>query len=124
MKLSHHGFLSPYPSLHYYSSSLGLSIIDALKLTKSKRRFKYDFTIIYFDNIDVCAVKHLRPFFNGGVLFVLLRISMGVPSTYGHTMNDMDNMYDAHPWCTTKTKYIKKMDFLLSVLLVLVICSV
>ena len=36
-----------------------------------------------------------------------------VPTTHGRIMDDMDKMYDSHPWCSTKTTNIQN-DFELS----------
>jgi hypothetical protein len=63
MKLPCYG--SPYLSLplHSSASSLGLSIVDILKLTKSKRKSKYDTTTINFDTVNVRDIKYLPPLF-------------------------------------------------------------
>ena len=57
MKLPHHGSPSPRPPLHPSSFSLGLSIVDVLKLTKSRRSSKSYLTPIDFDNINVHDIK-------------------------------------------------------------------
>ena len=68
MKLPPHGSPS-HPPLHPSSSSLCLNIVDALKLTKSRRRSKLDNTKIDFDNIDVRDVKYLPSSFDDDVLY-------------------------------------------------------
>ena len=62
---------SQRPPLHPSPSSIGLTIVDTLKLTKSRKRSKSDLASIGFDNIDVCDVKYLPSSFNGDVLFLL-----------------------------------------------------
>lgn len=42
-----------HPSLHHYPSSTCLNIVEALKSTKSRKRSKFDFASIDFDNIEV-----------------------------------------------------------------------
>jgi hypothetical protein len=68
-----------------------------LKLTKSRRRSKYDLNTINFDNIDACNVKYSSPSFDGDILFVFSRVSMGVLDVYGCFVDGMDKMYDGHP---------------------------
>ena len=63
MKLPHHRSPSPCPPFQLSPSCLGLSIVNTLKLTKSRRRSKYDFNTTNFDSIDACDVKYLPPFF-------------------------------------------------------------
>lgn len=60
-------FLSPSTS----SSSLCMSIVNILNLTKSRRRLKSNLTTINFDYIDVHDAKYLPPSFNSELLFVL-----------------------------------------------------
>lgn len=69
MKLPHHGYFSSCPPLHHFSSSLGLNIVYALKVTRFKKSSKYDPSTIDFDNIDVHDVKYFPPYFEGDVLF-------------------------------------------------------
>lgn len=76
-----------HPPLHHFSSSSSLNIVEALKVTNSKKRIKYDLTIIDFNNIDLCDVKHLPPSFDGDILFVLPPMAIWVPSAYGHFMD-------------------------------------
>ena len=45
--------------------------------------------------------------FNGDVLFLLPPVALKVPSTYGHSMDGMDEMCDGHPLCTTKITNIQ-----------------
>ena len=70
MRLARHGTPSQRPPLHPLASSSNLNIVEALKLTKSKKRSKFDLTTIDFDNIDVRDVKYLPPSFDGDI-FVL-----------------------------------------------------
>ena len=104
---------SQRPPLHPSSSSIGLTIIDALKFTKSRKRSKSDLASIDFENIVVRNVKYLPSSFDGDILFVLPPVPLGVPSAYGRSMDGMDKMCDGHPWCTTKTTNIQN-DFGLS----------
>ena len=104
---------SQRPPLHPSPSSIGLTIVDALKVTKSRKRSKSDLAFIDFDNIDVRDVKYLPSSFDGDVLFVLPPVALGVSNTYGRSMDGMDKMCDGHPWCTTKTTNIQN-DFGLS----------
>lgn len=105
---SHHGSSSHRPSFHP-SFSLGLSIIEALKLTKFRGRSKSNITTIDFDNTNVHNVKHFLPSFDGKGLFVLLlMLSMGVPSAYGCSMDVIDKICDDHPLLHNKNnKYLK-----------------
>jgi hypothetical protein len=104
---------SQRPPLHPSPSSTGLTMVDALKLTKSRKRSKSDLASIDFDSIDVREVKYLPSSFNGDVLFLLPPVALKAPSTYGRSMDGMDKMCDGHPWCTTKTTNIQN-DFGLS----------
>ena len=113
MKLVRHGSSSQRPPLHLPSSSSGFNIVDALKMTKSRRRFKSDLTGIDFDTVDVREVKYLPPSSDCDVIFILPPIILDVSSTYGRFIDDMDKMCDGHPWCTTKTINIQN-DFELS----------
>ena len=108
-----HDTPSQRPPLHPSPSSIGLTIIDALKFTKSRKRSKSDLTTIDFENIMVRDVKYLPSSFDGDILFVLPLVPLGVPSAYGRSMDGMDKMCDGHPWCTTKTTNIQN-DFGLS----------
>ena len=90
-----------------------MNIVDALKLTKSRRRSESDLIIIDFDNIDKRNVKYLPLLFDDDVLIVLPPLSVGVPSAYECTMDGMDKMCDGHSWCTTKITNIQN-DFGLS----------
>lgn len=54
---------------------------------------KCDLRTIDFDNIDVYDVES----FDNNILFVLLPVSMGVPSTYDRSVDGMDKMCDDHP---------------------------
>lgn len=69
MKLPHHGYFSPCPPLHHFSSSLGLNIVKALKVIRFKKGSKSDLNTIDFDNINVHDVKYLPSYFEGDVLF-------------------------------------------------------
>jgi hypothetical protein len=110
MKFVRHGSSFQRPPLHHSSSSSSFNIVDALKMTKSRRRSKSDLTAIDFDSIDVREVKYLPPSFDGDVIFILPLIFVDVSSTYGRSMDGMDKMCDGHPWCTTKTTNIQN-DF-------------
>ena len=98
---------SQRPPLYPSPLSIGLTIADALKLTKSRKISKSDLTSIDSDNIDVRDVKYLPSSFNGDILFLLPPVALRVLSTYGHSMNGMDKMCDGHPWCTTKITNIQ-----------------
>jgi len=111
--LIYHMTPSQRPPLHPSPSSIGLSIVGALKFTKSRKMSKSDLIFIDFDNIDVYDVKYLSSSFDGDVLFVLSLVTLGVPNMYSCSMDGMDKMCDGHPWCTTKTTNIQN-DFGLS----------
>ena len=51
------------PTSSFFPSSSSFNIIDALKLTKSRRISNSDLTTIDFDSIDVCDVRYLPLFF-------------------------------------------------------------
>jgi hypothetical protein len=104
---------SQRPPLHPSPSSTWLTMVDALKLTKSRKKSKSDLASIDFDSIDVRDVKYLPSSFNGDVLFLLPPVALKIPSTYSRSMDGMDKMYDGHPWCTTKITNIQN-DFELS----------
>ena len=57
---------------------LGLSIVDVLKLIKSRKRSNSNLTTIDFGNIHVQDVKYLPLSLEGVVLFVLSLVSTGV----------------------------------------------
>ena len=116
---------SQRPPLHHSSSSSGFNIVDALKMTKSRRRSKSDLTAIDYDSIDVRDVKYLPPSFDGDVIFISPPINVDESSTYGRSMDDMDKICDGHPWCTTKITNIqsKLLGSLLGVLHVPVVYS-
>ena len=64
---------SQRPPLHPSPSSIGLTIVDALQVTKSRKRSKSDLAFIDFDNIDIHDVKYLPSSFDGdsrGLLFL------------------------------------------------------
>ena len=92
MKLVRHGALSQRPPLHPSSSSLDFNNVDALKITKSRRRSKSNLTAIDFDTINVRDVKYLPPSFDGDVIFILPPIAVDVSNTYGRSMDGMDKM--------------------------------
>ena len=85
---------SQRPPLHPSPSSIGLTMVDALKLTKSRKRSKSDLASIDFDSIDVCDVNYLTSSLNGDVLFLLPPVTLNAPSTYGRSMDGMDKMCD------------------------------
>lgn len=112
IELPLHEFPSPRPPLDPSWASLHLNIIDVLKLIKSRRRSKSDLAIIDFDSINVHDVKYwiyYYYYYYDNVLFVLTILSMGVPSTYGHFVDEMDKIYDGHLWCTTRSTNIQKI---------------
>ena len=104
---------SQRPPLHPSPSFIGLTIVDALKLTKSRKKSKSDLASIDFDSIDVRNVKYLSSSFNDDVLFLLPLVALKVPSMYGRSMDGIDKMCDSHPRCTIKTTNIQN-DFGLS----------
>jgi hypothetical protein len=64
-----------------------VTVIDILKLTKFKERFKFDLATIDidttdFDTIEVHDIKYLPPSFDGDMLLVLPPPALGVPSAY------------------------------------------
>ena len=98
MKLLRHGASSQRPPFHHSSYSSRFNIVDALKMTKFRRRSKSDFTTIDFDNIDVRDVKYLPPSFDGDVVFMMPPIGVDVSSTYGRRTSLVQN---------TNNKYLK-----------------
>ena len=100
MKLVYQGSSSQCPPLHPSSS---FNIVDTLKMTKSRRMFKFNLTAIDFDSIDVHDVKYLTTSFDGNVIFILHPINVDASNIYGHFMDGMDKMCNGYPWCTTKT---------------------
>jgi hypothetical protein len=88
-------------------------MVDALKLTKSRKKSKSDLVFIDFDSIDVRDVKYLPSFFNGDVLFALPLLHLKFQIRMTVQLDDMNKMYDGHHWCTTKTINIQN-DFGLS----------
>ena len=113
LKFSCHNKPSQRTPLHPSPSSIGLTIIDALKFTKYRKMLKSYFTAIDFENTVVCQCQLLPYFFDGDILFVYVLVPLGVPSAYDRSMGGKDKMCDGHPWCTTKTTNIK-IDFGLS----------
>ena len=112
IKLPCHRPISSHQPLYLYSYSLCLSIVNALKLTKSRRRSKSNLIIIDFDKIDLHNVNYLPSSFDGDVLFAT-PVIIGNPSTYDRSMNAMNKMCDNHPWYRTKPINIQN-DFGLS----------
>ena len=70
----------------------------ALKLTKYRKMSKSNLIAIDFENIVVRNVKYLPSSFDGDILFVLPLVPLGVPNTYGHSMDGMNKMCDGRPW--------------------------
>ena len=60
-----------------------MTIVEALKLTKFKKRSRCNLANIKFDTIEIRDVKNLPTSFDGDILFVLPHIALGVPSAYG-----------------------------------------
>jgi hypothetical protein len=87
---------SQRPPLHPSPSSIWLTMVDALKLIKSKKRLKSDLASIDFDSIDVSEVKYLPFSFNGDVLLLLSPVTLKTSSTYGRSMGGIDKMCDGH----------------------------
>jgi hypothetical protein len=98
---------SQKPHVHPTSSISNVHILEALKITKCRRRSKSDLTNIDFDNIVIEDVKYLPSSFNGDVFFILPPIKTGIPDAYGKAMDGMDKIYDGHAWCRTKTTNIQ-----------------
>ena len=107
MKLACHGSPSQCPPLYLFSSSSKLGIVNALKLTKSRKMFKSDFTIIDFDNIDVHDIKCFPPSFRCDVLFILPPLFMDA-NVYNNCMDDMDKICNAY-FGAQQQKQIPKM---------------
>ena len=72
MKLVRHGSSTQRPPLHHSLSSSGFNIVDALKMTKSRKMSKSDLTAIDFESIDVRDVKYLPPSFDDNVIYIHL----------------------------------------------------
>ena len=109
-RLVHYNTPFQRPPLHPSPSSIRLTIVDALKLTKSRKKSKSYLASIDFDNIDVYDMKYLPSFFNGNVFFLLSPMPHRFPSMYGCSMDSMDKMCDSRLWCTAKTTNIQN-DF-------------
>lgn len=108
MRLAHQDTPSQRPPLHSLTSSTGLSIVNDLKLTKSRK------TLYIVKSCIQWFWQHRGPwcqvvssFFDNDVLFVLPSMAFGVLITYSCSMDDMDKMWDSHPCCTTKTTNIQ-----------------
>ena len=78
---------SQKPHVHPTSSISNVHILEALKITKCRRRSKFDLTNIDFDNIVIEDVKYLPSSFNGDVLFILPPIKTKIPDAYGKAMD-------------------------------------
>ena len=104
MKLPRHRS-PPHLPLHHSLSSVGLSIVNAFKLTKL--RSKSDLTTINFGSVNVFDIKYLPPSFDGDVLFVLPPIFMDVPSAYDHSIHVMDKICNNHLLHNKNNKYSK-----------------
>jgi hypothetical protein len=74
--------LSQCPSLHPSASSTRLTMVDALKLTKSRKRSMSDLASIDFDSIDVRGVKYLP---ENGIGYPYPRVWVG----YGCNLSSM-----------------------------------
>ena len=107
MKLVRHSSLSQRQPFHLSSFLFRFNIIDALKMTKSRRMTKPDHTTIDFDSIVILDVKYLPPLFDDDVIFILPPTNVDGFSTYGHFMDDMDKMCNGYHWCTIKTTKIQ-----------------
>lgn len=70
----------------------------------------------------VCHIKYLQFLLDGDISFVLHPPPMDVFSAYGHSMGDIDTMYDSHRWCIIITiKFKAILDFFRGVVLVPII---
>ena len=74
---------------HVYpiSSIANVHILEALKITKCRRRCQYDLPIIDFDNIIIKDVKYLPSSFNGDVNFILPIVKTKILDAYGKAMD-------------------------------------
>ena len=64
-------------------------MLDALKLTKFRKRSKSKLTSIIFDKIHVKDVTYLPLPFDGDVIVILPPLSVETPDTYGKGMDGM-----------------------------------
>ena len=73
--------LSKKPLVYPTSTTTNIHMLDALKITKCRRRFVSSFTNIDFDNLVIENVN-----------FVLPPIDHGDPDVYGKAMDGMDKI--------------------------------
>ena len=104
---------STKPHVYPTSSISNAHVLEALKITKCRRRSKSDLTNIDFDNIAIEDVKYMPYFFNGDVIFILPPVKTEIPDAYDKVMDGMDMIYDGHAWCKFKTTNIQN-DFSLT----------
>ena len=81
----------------YWKLSKSLSVVDDPNQISQ---------IFDFDDIVIEDVKYLPSSFNGDVTFILPPVKNGIPDVYGKAMDGIDNIYDGHAWCRTKTTNI------------------
>ena len=89
------------------------SMLDALKATATRPRSCSILAGIDFDTIKVEEVKYIPTAYDDDVTFLLPPLPVGVPVTYGKSMDGMDKIYDRKLWCTTKTSNIKNDHYLI-----------
>ena len=65
-------------------------VVEALKLTKSGKRSKYDLAIVDFYTIELQDVKHLPLSFDNDIL--LHHAALEIPSAYGWSVDGMDKV--------------------------------
>ena len=83
------------------SSISNVHLLEALKITKCRRRSKSNLTNNDFNKVVMEDVKYL-PFSDGNVLFILPSIKIVILDAYGKAMDGMDKIYNEHAWCSPK----------------------
>jgi hypothetical protein len=73
-----------------------VNVLEALKITTSKRWSKYDVSTINYKRIQIQEIKYPLISFDGDIIFVLPPLLTRVPSAYGCGMDDMDKLYNGH----------------------------
>lgn len=67
--------------LNVHLSTFFCPLVEALKLTKSRKRSQYDLAIVDFYTIELQGFKHLPLSFDNDIL--LHRMALEIPSVYG-----------------------------------------
>jgi hypothetical protein len=68
-------------------------VLEALKISLSKKQSKYDVSTISYNRIHIQEIKYLPFIFYGNIIFILPPQLVGVPSAYDHGMDDMGKLF-------------------------------